>query len=110
MLKILVLYIIFFSLGVLSGAFYFKNLWKSVSQHKTDEGKLIFSSFLRFPVPIIAAILGGFFVGVGGIIAVIVGFSVFQIYYLIKKGSQLKKDLEEYAKQLEEENKNGTDT
>ncbi|RMD45634.1 MAG: ATP synthase subunit I [Aquificota bacterium] len=108
--KLFLYYILFFIIGIGAGAFYFQNLWKSISQHKTDKGKLIFSSFLRFPVPIIAAILGGFFAGVGGIIAVIAGFSVFQIYYLIKKGSQLKKDLEEYAKQLEEENKNGTDT
>ncbi|RMA97061.1 ATP synthase subunit I [Hydrogenothermus marinus] len=102
--KILI-YGFLFILGLLAGFFYFTNLWKSVNQHKENKSKLIFSSFLRFPIPIIAAIIGGFLAGVVGIIIVIFGFSVFQIFYLVKKGSQLKKDLEEYAKTLEEENK-----
>jgi len=103
----LLIYIFLVFLGALSGAFYFRNLWRSVSEHKTNKGRLIFSSFLRFPVPLVSAIIGGFLAGVGGIIAVIAGFSIFQVIYLIKKGSQLKQDLEEYAKQLKEENKNG---
>jgi hypothetical protein len=100
------LYILFFFVGVGAGIFYFNNLWKSVNAYKTDKTKIIFSSFLRFPIPIIAAILAGFFSGIGGIIATILGFSFAQFYFLIKRGAQLKQDLEEYAKQLEEENKN----
>ena len=102
----LLLYIVFFFVGIGAGVIYFNNLWKSINAYKSDKSKIIFSSFLRFPIPIIAAIIAGLFSGIGGIIAVILGFSFAQFYYLIKRGSQLKQDLEEYAKQLEEENKN----
>ncbi|EDP74420.1 hypothetical protein HG1285_12157 [Hydrogenivirga sp. 128-5-R1-1] len=101
------LYLTFFLLGIGVGIIYFNNLWKSVNAYKSDKSKIIFSSFLRFPLPIIAAIIAGLFSGIAGIIAVILGFSIAQVYYLVKRGSQLKQDLEEYAKQLEEENKNG---
>ncbi len=112
-MKHVFLSLLFFIIGIGVGIYYFNNLWKSVNTYKTQKAKIIFSSFLRFPIPIIAAIFAGFFAGIWGIIAMIIGFSFAQFYFLISKGSQLKKDIEEYAKQLEEENKkenNGTNS
>lgn len=107
----ILLYILFFVVGLIAGGFYFTHLWKSVNAYKSDKSKIIFSSFIRFPVPLVAVFVAGFFAGIGGILAVIFGFSVFQFIYLIKKGSQLKKDIEEYANSLEnqeqENSKNG---
>ncbi len=102
----ILLYVLFFFVGIITSWFYFSHLWKSISENKTDKGKIIFSSFIRFPVPIIAAILAGYFSGIMGIIVFIFGFSVFQFIYLIKKGSQLKKDLEDYVKQQENQQDN----
>ena len=102
----ILLYVLFFFVGILTGWFYFSHLWNSINQNQTDKGKIIFSSFIRFPVPILAAILAGYFAGIIGIIVFIFGFSVFQFIYLIKKGSQLKRDLEEYAKQQENQQDN----
>lgn len=100
------LYILFFLVGLVAGGFYFTHLWKSINAYKSDKGKIIFSSFIRFPVPLIAVFVAGLFAGIGGILSVIFGFTVFQFIYLVKKGSQLKKEIEEYAKS-QESNKDG---
>ncbi|HIE59487.1 MAG TPA: ATP synthase subunit I, partial [Hydrogenothermaceae bacterium] len=42
-------YILFFFVGLIAGGFYFTHLWKSVNAYKSDKGKIIFSSFIRFP-------------------------------------------------------------
>jgi len=102
----ILLYTLFFIIGLIAGGFYFTHLWKSVSAYKSDKTKIIFSSFIRFPVPLIAVFVAGFLAGIGGILSVIFGFTVFQFVYLIKKGSQLKKEIEEYAKSLESQENN----
>lgn len=99
-------YILFFFVGLAAGGFYFTHLWKSINTYKSNKGRIIFSSFIRFPIPLLAVFVAGLFAGIGGILSVIFGFTVFQFIYLVKKGSQLKKEIEEYAKS-QESNKNG---
>lgn len=53
------------------------------------------SMVVRLPFPIGAALVGYVVAKFEGIIAVLVGFTVFQIIFLVKKGQALKKEMEE---------------
>ncbi len=90
-----------FLLGLGAGFFYFSHLWKSVNIFGPNKGKIIKSMIVRLPVPIIAVLFSAYVAGVGGIISVLVGFTVFQIVFLTKMGIKLKKEVEEEAKKLE---------
>jgi len=94
-----IFYFPLFLLGVLAGFLYFTHLFKSITAFGVDKGKVMRSMIIRLPIPIIATLLGGL-AGIGGIISVLAGFTVFQIYFLVKVGSQLKKEVEEEAEKL----------
>ncbi len=100
-LKVL-FYFPLFVLGIIAGFFYFTHLFKSVSSFGTDKGKVLRSMMIRLPIPVVAVLLGSL-AGIGGIISVLVGFTVFQIYFLVKVGTQLKKEVEEEAERLSQE-------
>ncbi|WP_457626329.1 N-ATPase subunit AtpR [Persephonella sp.] len=91
-----------FILGVIAGFFYFTHLFKSVNAFGTDKGKVMRSMLIRLPIPIAAALIGSL-AGVGGIISVLIGFTVFQIYFLVKVGTRLKKEVEEEAEKAAQE-------
>ncbi|WP_457639992.1 ATP synthase subunit I [Persephonella sp.] len=97
-----IFYFPLFLLGLLSGFLYFTHLFKSVNNFGTDKGKVMKSMLIRLPVPIIAVLLGSL-AGIGGIISVLVGFTVFQVYFLVKVGAQLKKEVEEEAERLSQQ-------
>jgi len=93
-----------FILGVIAGFFYFTHLLKSVNAFGTDKGRVMRSMLIRLPIPIVAVLVGSL-AGIGGIISVLLGFTAFQIYFLVKVGSQLKKEVEEEAEKFSQENK-----
>ncbi len=93
-----------FILGLLAGFFYFTHLFKSVNMYGTEKGKVLRSMFLRLPIPIIAALIGSV-AGIGGIVSVLVGFTTFQIYFLVKVGTKLKKEVEEEAEKFAQQEK-----
>jgi len=103
MIKILVYLLLFFAgLGV--GYVYFTNMIKNLDIENVSKGKLIKSMLFRLPIPVIAFFLAGFVAGVSGILSLFAGFSVFQIYYLIKVGGKLKEEIEKEAENLENNN------
>ncbi len=91
------LYFPLFILGVVAGFFYFSHLWKSVNIFGTDKGKILMSMVIRLPIPIVSVLIAAFVAGVGGIVSVLLGFTVFQIVFLVKMGSKLKKEIDEEA-------------
>ncbi len=93
-----------FILGIIAGFFYFTHLFKSVNMYGTNKGKVLRSMFLRLPIPIIAALIGSV-AGVGGIVSVLLGFTAFQIYFLVKVGTKLKKEVEEEAEKIAQQEK-----
>ncbi|NPA57815.1 MAG: ATP synthase subunit I [Aquificae bacterium] len=97
-----VFYFPLFLLGMAVGFIYFTHLFKSINTFGTDKGKVLRSMLIRLPLPIIAVLLGSL-AGIGGIISVIAGFTVFQIYFLVKVGTQLKREVEEEAQRMAEE-------
>ncbi|WP_456383858.1 ATP synthase subunit I [Persephonella sp.] len=94
-----IFYFPLFLLGVAAGFLYFTHLFKSINAFGADKGKVMRSMLIRLPIPIIATLLGSL-AGIGGIISVLAGFTVFQIYFLVKIGSQLKKEVEEEAEKM----------
>ena len=94
-----------FILGIVASFFYFTHLFKSISNFGTDKGKILRSMIIRLPIPIVAVLIGSL-AGIGGIISVMVGFTVFQIYFLVKVGTKLKKEVEEEAEKLSQEQDN----
>ncbi|WP_029522531.1 ATP synthase subunit I [Persephonella sp. KM09-Lau-8] len=94
-----------FILGLVAGFFYFTHLFKSINNFGTDKGKVLRSMIIRLPIPVIAVLIGSL-AGIGGIISVMVGFTTFQIYFLVKVGTQLKKEVEEEAERLSQEENN----
>ncbi len=96
-----ILYFPLFIVGLIAGFFYFSHLWKSVNIFGTEKSKIMMSMIIRLPIPIIAVLSGAFLAGVGGIVSVLVGFTLFQIVFLVKMGIKLKKEVEEEAKNLE---------
>jgi fatty acid desaturase len=96
------LYFPLFILGLIAGFFYFSHLWKSINIFGTEKNKILMSMLIRLPIPIAAVLVAAFIAGVGGIISVLVGFTVFQIVFLVKMGIKLKKEVE--AEALKEEN------
>ncbi len=90
-----------FLIGLGAGFFYFSHLWKSVNIFGPQKGKILKSMIVRLPIPIIAVLFSAYVAGVGGIVSVLVGFTVFQIVFLTKMGIKLKKEVEEEAKRLE---------
>ena len=101
MLEKLIIYIPLYFLGLIAGFFYFYHMWKSLVEYGTNKKRLMFSMLFRLPFPIIAVLLGSL-AGIGGIIAVLLGFTTFQTIFLIKRGTKLKKEVEEEAKQYQQ--------
>ncbi len=98
----LIFYIPLFFLGVVAGFFYFYHMWKSIVNYGTQKSKLFSSMFVRLIFPIAAVLLGSL-AGIGGIISVLLGFTTFQLVFLIRKGTQLKKQVEEEAEKYNED-------
>ncbi len=96
-----ILYFPLFIIGLIAGFFYFSHLWKSVNIFGTEKSKIMMSMIIRLPIPIVAVLLGAFLAGIGGIVSVLVGFTLFQIVFLVKMGIRLKKEVEEEAENLE---------
>jgi hypothetical protein len=107
-LMAIIIYTGLFILGFIAGLIYFWHMWKSISTYGANKSKILSSMIFRAPVVIAAALLGYMVAKFEGIIAVLIGFTTFQIIFLVKKGSQLKKELEEEA--LKEENLEKTDS
>ena len=101
--KELLLYFPLFIIGMIAGFFYYAHMWKSIHNYGTSKHKLMCSMIFRLPFPLIAVAIGWYTAHFGGIIAVIVGFSVFQVFFLMKKGAQLRKEVEEEAKKYNED-------
>ncbi len=101
MLEKLVIYIPLFFLGFIAGFFYFYHMWKSLVEYGANRKRLMFSMFFRLPFPLVAVLLGSL-AGIGGIVSVLLGFTVFQTIFLIKRGIKLKREVEEEAKKYEE--------
>jgi len=97
-----------FILGLVAGFLYFTHLFKSVNMYGTEKGKVLRSMFLRLPIPIAAALIGSL-AGVGGIVSVLLGFTAFQIYFLVKVGTKLKKEVEEEAERMAHQEKTEKD-
>jgi hypothetical protein len=70
-------------------------MWKSIGTYGSEKNKILMSMIFRVPIPIGSALLGYMIGKFEGVIAVLIGFTTFQIIFLIKKGQQLKKQLEE---------------
>jgi len=104
----IIIYTGLFILGFIAGLIYFWHMWKSIGTYGANKSKILSSMIFRAPVVIAAALLGYVVAKFEGIIAVLIGFTTFQIIFLVKKGSQLKKELEEEA--LKEENLEKTDS
>ncbi|ACO04647.1 MAG TPA: ATP synthase subunit I [Persephonella sp.] len=102
-LKIL-LYFPLFILGIVAGFFYFSHMWKSINIYGAEKNKILKSMLIRLPIPIVAVLIGSI-AGIGGIISVLVGFTTFQIYFLVKTGKRLKEEIEREAEESENENK-----
>ncbi len=103
----ILIYILLFFLGFISGVFYFWHMWKSIGSYGADKSKILMSMIFRAPIPIGFALIGYLIGKFEGTIAVLIGFTTFQIIFLVKKGSQLKKELEEEVKKggnIEKEN------
>ncbi|WP_297889931.1 ATP synthase subunit I [Sulfurihydrogenibium sp.] len=97
----ILVYILLFILGFLSGLMYFWHMWKSIGTYGAQKNKILMSMVFRVPIPIGAALIGYLVGKYEGVISVLIGFTVFQIVFLVKKGQQLKKQLEE---EVEKEN------
>lgn len=97
----ILLYIFLFVLGFISGVLYFWHMWKSIGTYGAQKNKILMSMIFRVPIPIGAALLGYIIGKFEGVIVVLIGFTVFQTIFLVKKGQQLKKQLEE---EIEKEN------
>ena len=97
----LLIYIPLYFLGVVAGFFYFYHMWKSLVEYGANKKRLVFSMLFRLPFPIVAVLLGSL-AGIGGIVAVLLGFTTFQTIFLIKRGSKLKKEVEQEAKQYQQ--------
>jgi hypothetical protein len=108
MIKILI-YLLLFGSGLAVGYVYFTNMIRNLDIENVSKGQLIKSMLFRLPIPVIAFFLAGFIAGVWGILALFAGFSVFQIYYLIKVGGRLKEEIEKEAQNLEQNDKNKAD-
>lgn len=91
----ILLYVPLFILGFLAGLFYFWHMWKSIGSYGAQKSKILMSMVVRLPLPIGAALIGYVVAKFEGIIAVLVGFTAFQIIFLVKKGQALKKEMEE---------------
>ncbi len=96
------IYIPLFFLGVVAGFFYFYHMWKSLVEYGANRKRLLFSMLFRLPFPLIAVLIGSL-AGIGGIVSVLLGFTTFQTIFLIKRGSKLKREVEEEAKRYEED-------
>ncbi len=94
----ILIYILLFFLGFIGGVFYFWHMWKSIGSYGADKSKILMSMIFRAPIPIAFALIGYLVGKFEGIISVLIGFTIFQIIFLVKKGSQLKRELEEEAK------------
>lgn len=107
-LKIFVIYIPLFIAGLVFAYFYFLHMIRSLQIEKVSTGKLIKSLFIRLPIPIIGLLIAGFLGKIWGILSFFAGFTVYQIYFLVKVGKNLKEEVEKEAEELEnlEENKN----
>ncbi len=105
-LKIL-LFFPMFLLGITAGFFYFTHMWKSINIYGAEKNKVLKSMLIRLPIPIIA-VLTGSLAGIGGIISVLVGFTTFQIFFLVKTGKKLKDEIEKEAGESERENTGDT--
>jgi len=103
----IIIYTVLFILGFIAGLIYFWHMWRSIGIYGANKSKILSSMIFRAPVVIAAALLGYMIGKFEGIIAVLIGFTTFQIIFLVKKGSQLKKELEEA---LKEENLEKTDS
>lgn len=82
-------------------------MWKSIGSYGTQKSKVLLSMVVRLPFPIGAALLGYLLGKFEGIIAVLVGFTTFQVMFLVKKGQALKKEMEEEIKSKNEDKKEG---
>lgn len=91
----ILLYIPLFILGFVAGLFYFWHMWKSIGSYGTQKSKVLMSMVVRLPLPVGAALAGYMVAKFEGIIAVLVGFTAFQIIFLVKKGQSLKREMEE---------------
>ncbi|WP_245596369.1 ATP synthase subunit I [Sulfurihydrogenibium subterraneum] len=98
----ILIYIPLFILGFISGILYFWHMWKSIGTYGAAKNKILMSMVFRVPIPIGAALVSYLIGKFEGVIAVLIGFTAFQVIFLVKKGKQLKKQLEE---ELEKENK-----
>ncbi|WP_457622420.1 ATP synthase subunit I [Persephonella sp.] len=96
-----------FILGIVAGFFYFSHMWRSINIYGTEKNKILKSMIIRLPIPIIAVLIGSF-AGVGGIISVLLGFTTFQIYFLVKTGKKLKEEIEKEAEEYDKESKEDT--
>lgn len=91
----ILIYIPLLILGFLAGIVYFWHMWKSIDSYGAQKSKILMSMVFRLPIPIGAALLGYVVARFEGIIAVLVGFTAFQIIFLVKKGQALKREMEE---------------
>ncbi|WP_456400873.1 ATP synthase subunit I [Persephonella sp.] len=105
-LKVL-FYFPLFLLGLISGFFYFSHMWKSINIYGTEKNKVLKSMLIRLPIPILSVLLGSL-AGVGGIISVLLGFTVYQIFFLVKTGKRLKEEIEKEAEESQKENTGDT--
>ena len=105
MFKIL-LYIPLFFLGIGISYFYFTNMIKNLSTDSISKSQIFKGMILRLPVPVIGFFIAGFIAGIGGILSLFVGFTVFQIYFLAKTGSKLKMEIEKDNGNLENQDNN----
>ncbi len=95
------LYFPLFIAGLIAGFFYFSHLWKSVNIFGPQKSKIMMSMIVRLPVPIVVVLIGAYLAGVGGIVSVLLGFTTFQLFFLVKMGKKLKKEVEEEAEKQE---------
>ena len=106
---VVIVYFSLFILGFIAGFFYFYHMWKSIGTYGAKKSKILLIMIFRAPIVIISALIGYFLAKFEGIIVVLIGFTTFQIIFLIKKGSQLKKELDEYIKEENIEKQNFKD-
>ena len=105
----IIIYVGLFVLGFIAGFFYFYHMWKSIAAYGASKSKILSSMVFRAPIVIISALIGYFLAKFEGIIAVLVGFTAFQIIFLVKKAGQLKKELDDYIKEENLEKQNSKD-
>jgi len=100
-LKVFILYIPLFFLGIVISYLYFSHMIRSLQIENVSKSKVIKSLFFRLPIPVIGFLIAGFLGKIWGILSLFAGFTVYQVYFLVKVGKRLKEEVEKEAESLE---------